>query len=121
MIKGRLQRFFFTVMLMGMSSFGYAETCPDPQDVRGGDLPANWAEVNREMTDATWFGAVGSTLSFVTGFSKVELTPDSAMCHYQPNVTLQNFSSFEPTNSDDWQKDGFKWTCRKSYDTCTFQ
>jgi hypothetical protein len=99
----------------------FADTCPDPQEVKGGNLPPNWDEMDRPLNYASYFGEVANNLEYVERFDRVEIDTRSAICRYYPNVSLQNFASFEPVDKSMWREKEFVWTCTKGWQDCEFQ
>ncbi len=108
-------------MILGAAGKVSAETCPDPQEVKGGNLPPNWSEMDRPLNYADWFGEVNNNLEFTQSFDRVEIQPKSVICRYHPNVSLQLFSSKEPIDRTFWHEKSFVWTCTRGWQECEFR
>ena len=107
-------------MLSGMGASGWANFCPDPQDLRGGSLPPNWCEMDRPLTVVSYFGEILNNLAYVQYFERAEIQENSVICRYYPNVNIQKFGAISPRDPAKWERRNFQWTCKKGWEDCEF-
>ena len=112
---------FLAFFILTVTGVAHAETCPDPQEVKGGSIPPNWSEMDRALNYANWFGEVSNNLEFTQSFDRVEIEPRSVICRYHPNVSLQRFSSKEPVDRSVWSEKSFVWSCTRGWQDCEFR
>lgn len=114
---------FFCGFLIGLFLCAgpvFAETCPDPEALRGDDVPPNWDEMDRNLNEANYFGEIINNLAYVQGFTRAEIHANSVICRYEPMVSMQKFGSAEPKQTENWQKKEFGWLCKKGWEECEF-
>ncbi len=119
-----MKQFIYAVAVAGFmvcAGWGYADTCPDPEDLRGDNVPANWDEMDRNLNEANYFGEIINNLAYVQNFERVEIQGNSVICRYYPNVSMQRFGSAEPKDKEIWSEKEFKWTCKAGWEECEFE